>query len=605
MDKKLFLFCIGCLCAVVVISCGSRQQRLLSNEENEIYNLVGDPCAEGDYLTAISRADSILSLPVQMSDSLRACIMIDRDVSIAEYGNLDWGAAYADTIIDFGKRHGVALAVMQGLQNRGIINRRKGNLDKAISDYKEGLEVALQEKDIEMEQVFYEMLAIACAENKLCDEAVSFARRSLDISRKEGNKTGELNTIATIGGIMVKTGDYEGAIRELLPYYELAKESKTLLSVKFLTPLMRSYLSLDSLQKVRETLAETYEALEGVPRNTQVYLVAVNTEAGLAGKEGRYADQWKWFQLADSIGSMGTAPEVWYGQRAECLANLGRYKEAFDMEHKALLTLDSVRSVDTDRRLSELSVKYDTLDKENAIVRLKAQRLIWGIVALAFLLAIAIGIFVFFVARRRALRRLKRERHEEYVKGLEEERARIARELHDDIAGSLVGLQWQLPGMERPDAEKSILDIARRVRSLSHELMPPQFKDQQFTSLLLDYVAEINSSSVGKRVILTDEGSFDWNSISPEESRELYRMVQESVGNALRHGGAGDIQMVLSGDSGFVLTVINNVDPDSGPSGVGGAGLHTLKARAAIIGAEISIERTEEKFTVTISQTEK
>lgn len=91
MDKKLFLFCIGCLCAVVVISCGSRQQRLLSNEENEIYNLVGDPCAEGDYLTAISRADSILSLPVQMSDSLRACIMIDRDVSIAEYGNLDWG----------------------------------------------------------------------------------------------------------------------------------------------------------------------------------------------------------------------------------------------------------------------------------------------------------------------------------------------------------------------------------------------------------------------------------------------------------------------------------------------------------------------------------
>lgn len=588
-----------------MISCSHQRKRMLTSEEDKIYNLVGNPCAEGDYLTAIARADSILSLSIQISDSLRACIMIDRDVSIAEYGNLEWGAAYADTIIDFGKRHNVALAVMQGLQNRGIINRRKGNLDKAISDYKDGLEVALKEKDTEMEQVFYEMLAIACAENKLFDEAISFARRSLEISRTEGNKTGELNTIATIGGIKVKAGDYEGAIREILPYHDLAKDCKPLLRVKYLTPLMRSYLSLDSLQQVRATLAEVYEALEGVPHNTQVYLVAVNTEAGLAEKEGRYADQWNWFQVADSIGSMGTAPEMWFAQRAECLANLDRYKEAYYMERKAFSALDSVRVVDSDSRLSELSVKYDTLDKENTIVRLKAQRLLWGIIALSCLLIIAIGIIIFRAARRRALRRLERERHEEYVKGLEEERARVARELHDDIAGSLVGLQWQLPGMNRQDAEKSILDIARRVRSLSHELMPPQFEDQQFTSLLLDYVAKINYSSLGMRVVLTDEGTFDWNSITPEESRELYRMIQESVGNALRHGSEGDIQIILSGNTGFVLTVSNNVDPDSNPSNENGAGLRTLKARAAIIGAEMSITRTEVQFSITISQTEK
>ncbi len=605
MITRLYLFFIILVSAVYLESCSNGHRKLLTSEEEKIYNLVGDPCAEGDYLTAIARADSILALPLEMSDSLRACIMIDRDVSIAEYGNLDWGAAYADTIIDFGRKHGVSLAVMQGLQNRGIINRRKGKLDKAIADYKDGLEVALAAKDVEMEQVFYEMLAIACGENKLEDEALSFARKSLDISRREGNKSGELNTISTIGGILVKTGDYEGAIKELLPYQDVAKESKPLLRVKYLTPLLRSYLSLDSLQKVKETLAETYAALEGVPRNTQVYLVAVNTEASLAEKEGRFADQWRWFQMADSIGGMGISPEAWYDQRAQCLANLGRYHEAFDVERKAFLVLDSIRRTDTERQLSELSVKYETLDKENTIVRLKAQRLFWGIIALSCILAITIGVFVFIVSRRRALRRLERERHEEYIKGLEEERFRIARELHDDIAGSLVGLQWQLQGMGHQVAEKSILNIARRVRSLSHELMPPEFKDQQFTSLLLDYVAKVNSSAVGKHVVMTDEGSFDWNSLTPEESRELYRMVQESVGNALRHGSEGEIQMILSGDSRFVLTVSNHVGSDSNHSQGDGVGFRTLQARAAIIGAEISITRKDGKFSITISQTEK
>lgn len=602
MNKKLILFLMIAIASQCLISCSQQRKKMLTSEEDAIYNLVGDPCSEGDYLTAIARADSILALPLQMSDSLRACIMIDRDISIAEYGNLDWGAAYADTIIDFGKTHGVSLAVMQGLQNRGIISRRKGDYDKAIADYKEGLEVAVAEKDTEMEQVFSEMLAIACAETKHYDEAISFTRRSLDLSRQAGDSLAILNSISTIGAIYVKSGKYEDAIKELEPYHSSIFNHRNLLRVKFLTPLLRSYLSLDSLQKVKSILAETYEALEGMPKNTQAYLVAVNAEAGLAEKEGRYADQWKWFQAADSIGGMGTAPEVWYGQRAQCLANLGKYREAFEMESKAFAALDSVRSADTDLQLSELSVKYETLDKENAIVRLKAQRLLWGIIALASLFAIAVIIFIFVASRRKALRRLEKERQEEYIKGLEEERARMARELHDDIAGSLVGLQWQLPGMQRVEAEQSILSIARRVRSLSHELMPPQFEEEKFTSMLLDYVAKINSSSVGKHVVLTDEGSFDWNSLSAADSRELYRMVQESVGNALRHGSDGDIRMILSGDKGFELTVINKISSESSAKEGKGAGIRTLKARAAIIGAEISIKRTNEEYSITISR---
>ncbi len=354
---------------------------------------------------------------------------------------------------------------------------------------------------------------------------------------------------------------------------------------------------------MHETLDETYQALEGTPRNTQAYLVAVNTEAGLAGKEGRYADQWKWYQLADSIGGMGTSPEMLYAQRAECLANMGRYSEAYEMERKAFTALDSVRSADVDSHLQELSVKYATLDKENTIMHLKAQRLLWGLIALSCLLVVTAGVFIFVFMRRRALRRLEKERQEEYIRGLEEERARMARELHDDIAGSLVGLQWQLPGMTGEEAEKSIVEITRRVRTLSHELMPPCFRERNLTEMLLDYVAKINSQPHGKHVTLVDEGSFPWDQVTPEERHELYRIVQESIGNALRHGSDGDIRIELSGapDREGMLTITNHVSENYVPKYKDGAGLRSLEARAAIIGAKFSADCADRLFTITIS----
>ncbi len=590
------------LALVVFSSACARHERVPENEEGDIYLLVGEPCGEGDYATAIARADSLLASPREMSDSLKAFIMIDRNVAILENGNLDWAAANADSVIDFGRRSGIGLAVMQGLQNRGIISRRRGNYEKAISDYKEGLEMAVVEDDIEMQQVFAEMLAIACSENNLNEEALSFARRSLELSRQMENPEAEMNTIATIGGILVKTGHFEKSIEQLEPYHGRLPQFRNLLRVKFLTPLLKSYLQLDSLEQARRILAETYEALEDVPRNTQVYLVAVNAEAGLAEKEGRYADEWRWLQEADTIGGMGTSPEIWYGQRASCLANMGRFAEAYDMERKSFEALDSLRREDNDSRLAELSVKYDTLSKENEIASLRAQRLVWGVVALSCVLVAVLLVFLAIAARRRAQMRLERARQEEYLKGLEQERQRMARELHDDIAGSLVGLQWQMRVLSPADTEKKVMEIAGRVRRLSHELMPPEFSQRHFAAMLLDYVAQQNASANGKHIALTDNGSFDWTSLSAEDSHELYRMLQEAVGNAVRHGGDGEIRISLGGDTGFEISVVNPLS-GSRPDGKGdGAGLRSLRSRAAIIGASLSAGEEDGMFVLKIIQ---
>lgn len=585
LSKAISIFLIGFSILPFFSAC-SDKDRVPENEEESLYLLVGEPCADGEYATAIRRADSILSAPRQLSDTLKAYIMIDRDVSILEAGHSDWAAAYADTVIEFGRCKNITLAVMQGLQNRGIISRRNGDYGKAIDDYKEGLELAVKEEDLEMQQVFSGMLAIACAEYGRYDEATSFAKRSLEMSRESGDDVGELNSISTIGGILVKAGRYEEAIRELMPYHDRSLKAKNVLRVKYLTPLLRSYLSLDSLQRVRQTLDETYEALSDVPRGTQAYLVAVNTEAGLAGKEGRYADQWHWYQVADAIGSMGTSPDVWYAQRAECLAHLGRYQEAYELQRRAFLQLDSLRIGENDRRLLELSVRYDTLSKENSIVKLKSQRLLWALVALVCLIVVVVVVLFAVASRRKARRRLEHERQEQYLSGLEQERARMARELHDDIAGSLVALQWQLRGHEPEEVEKNLIAIAKKVRTLSHELMPPEFKEGEFAGMLMDYVDRFNKAASGRRIILTDEGTYQWETLAPEVSHGLYRIVQEAVSNAVSHGAPGDVHIILSGDDKFELSVSNPFENEKKESDEdSGIGFRSLRARAEMIGA--------------------
>ena len=295
---------------------------------------------------------------------------------------------------------------------------------------------------------------------------------------------------------------------------------------------------------------------------------------------------------ADTIGAMGTASDVRCIERARCLANMGRWKEAYDMECSAYAALDSLRKTGDNRELSELMVKYDTLRKENDIVKLKSARLMWALIALVCLALVVIAVCVGVSYRKRARRRLERERQEEYLRGLEQERSRISRELHDDIAGSLVGLQWQLRGPEPDKAADALLDVARRVRRMSHEMMPPEFGEMEFSSILIDYVARANSADPRHRVILTDEGSFKWNSLSPSESHELYRIVQEAIGNARKHGAEGDIRMVLDGDeSGFSIKVVNPVGPNASGSR-DGVGLRSLRMRAALLDA--SLEAREE-----------
>ncbi len=600
--SSAFLACLPLLTILLAMFAGcSNQTEIAPADEEETFMLVALPGSEGRYDEAVTLSDSLLS-NCEMSDTLRGYLMIERLVALINSGKIEAAQSYADTLITFGHRTGFGEAEMQGEQCRGISFRRKELFDSAIACYRRGLDIAIREENMEMEQTFADVLAVIYAETDRCDEAHEFGQRSLRMAEELADTTAILSAVSTIGGIYMKESRHEEVIKTLRPFYPLARNASPLYLIKFLTPVVRAYIALDSVAAARETIAMMEGATAFLPPTHQASTVVLTAKASLAEHEKRYPDQWELLMAIDSLGTHGKPRNLILLEHAECLAKMGRHKEAHAKSMEAYHILDSIRHSEIDNQLSDLSVRYDTLNKEMEIQRLSRQH--WILVSIILLCIILLGTGAVLVtnARRRHLRRLELEKQQEYIRGLEQERARMARELHDDVAGDLVGLQCELE-IANPGANGCRLqEIADKVRRLSHELMPPQFASETLTSLLLDYVAHHNSTHNTPRLSITDEGSFDWKSLPAGTSHELYRIIQESVNNALKHSEATYITITLDGNERFSLSVTNDGVTDIDASPGDGIGTRTLRARAEIIGASIEIIVNDGTYTLNITQ---
>lgn len=597
-----FVIIISIVAASCIKSTNSRRT-VPSDDEERVYMLVATPGAEGDYDRAVAVSDSLFA-NCAMSDSLRAYLMIERDVALMNGGDIERGMAYADTLIAFGRSARIGQLEMQGEQTKGVGYRRKEMYDSAIACYTRGLDIAIKENNTEMEQSFADMLTVACTEIGHTAEALDFARRSLRLAEEMADTTAIFSAIGNIGALHTREKHYDEAIKALMPYAHLIDKVSPPYRVKFLTPLVKSYISLDSIDTAGRIIRQMEEAVSYLPAHHQSAVVVLTAKAMLFGREKRYRDQWKMYQLIDSLGTHGKTTETVLLERAECLANMGEYRQAYDRITDAFHSLDSVRRSDIDRELSDLSVRYDTLTKEIEIEHLSRQR--WILISVILFGIMLFGSAILFTInrRKRQLRKAEHEKQQEYIRGLEQERSRMARELHDDVAGDLLGLQFELTALPSERSVTRLQEITSKVRRLSHELMPPQFADAPLTTLLIDYVRTHNLSHPTRLINLTDEGSFDWSSLTPEQNYELYRIVQESVNNALKHSSSGDIDITLDGSDRFSLSITNRTDrrEDSSPSRSEGIGRRTLMARASIIGADTRISETDSNYKITISQ---
>jgi len=197
------------------------------------------------------------------------------------------------------------------------------------------------------------------------------------------------------------------------------------------------------------------------------------------------------------------------------------------------------------------------------------------------------------------LDRLEAERRQSVRQALaaqEGERARIARELHDEVGQSLTAvlLQLERAGRQVPPVAQEALTEAREatrssleeVRGIARRLRPEALDDLGLASALTA-LADGVSARTGLRVGRRLERNLP--DLSDESELVIYRVAQEALTNALRHAGASEVVLSLACRDGGVSLVVS--DDGHGLNGAApGTGLQGMRERALLVGARLTVE---------------
>lgn len=250
------------------------------------------------------------------------------------------------------------------------------------------------------------------------------------------------------------------------------------------------------------------------------------------------------------------------------------------------------------------------------------------------MLVLAIGMIVFIIFhQRKVIRyqlRLQRLEYEQQktllnasIRFQEEERQRIAADLHDDagplLATARLYLTENLVNLDRTaqlqsiyNAKQIIDDTIQLIRNISHSLMPPTLKNFGLESAVNDLFQKISGSGS-----LNASSRFhDYRErLHPDQELIIFRVIQELINNILKHSNSSFIHLTQN-NSGSKLYIrmhhdgkgLTQADFEKLNKSSGGLGLKNIQSRLKLLQGRIFFEKdmsqTYYKVTIEVPKTE-
>jgi signal transduction histidine kinase len=189
------------------------------------------------------------------------------------------------------------------------------------------------------------------------------------------------------------------------------------------------------------------------------------------------------------------------------------------------------------------------------------------------------------------------------IEAQEQERSRIARELHDDLGQRMALLQIGLEQFDQDTAKLSSQarhqlrglaeaaeEVSSNIHNLSHQLHPSKLDTLGLVASLDGLSRELsNQHTLAVRFVHHDIPG----QIPKDVTLCLFRIVQEALRNVVKHSGAADARVDLSGHDGRIDLCIADSGAGFSPesaNGVAGLGLISIRERLRLVGGQLSIE---------------
>lgn len=488
--------------------------------------------------------------------------------------------------------------------NMGHISLNRGNLYYNIGDYENALKDYFQAGKI-FRQLHHKLLATSYSNISNCfmslsdhKKAIEYSRLAVSIAKTVGDKRLLATSMMNLATAYTNMDNYKAAdslLRVVWPILEHLQNSKSFHVYYYNKADIEAYYKKDTLKAIDYYQKSYAYALQNqdVSQQGKALDLIINFQLDLKQKDAK-ANIDKLYQLAkengldDNRASALDYYSTWYSR-------LGDYRKAYEYEKRFRTVSDSLQSNEIKEKASMMEVRFRVANKEQEINQLKATQKIQKlsirqkntlnyilIGSLLALLVISILIYRNYKHRQKLqqarINELETEKQlaatEAVLKGEEQERTRLAKDLHDGLGGMLSGIKFSLGNIKEnlimtPDNahafERSIdmLDSSiQEMRRVAHNMMPEILVKYGLDTALKEFCAEMDRGAV-LHVNYQSVGMHQAD-IPQTTSITIYRIIQELLNNTIKHANAKNVLVQLHHSAQEKLLAVTVEDDGNG-----------------------------------------
>lgn len=455
--------------------------------------------------------------------------------------------------------------------NLGNLTITKGDTLNALSYYELSRKNALLSKDTLTELITYNSIALIEIDKNV-SKAEKYFEKALILSQKINDYSEAFNIHINLSNLYNKKRDFEKSIRHL---------------------------------RDAEALIETIG-------NKSLYFYINFNYGGLYEKDN-YQKAIGFYRKAEGIYVLGGIPIEQKISLLKSMSNAytksGDFEKANEYQRNYYKLKDSLFTIEKEKDYNHLLAKFEVSKKNNQILQLTKQKEIESLrssklLIIALLLgAIVISICFIFIQRQKSQKKMK-EKEEKIniskgiLEGQNEERNRLAKELHDGVAGSLIGINLMLEhensiqeNKQITEIQKNINNLYEEIRDISHDLRTGISENTDLQQLIRNLASGYERTKKIKTNFLFFPDNI-FSDINFNLKMDMYRIFQEIFTNTFKHSEARNIEISCTKNLENINIIIEDDGRGFPENYTEGIGLKNIKERLNKYQGEMIMENS-------------
>ncbi len=585
-------------------------------------------------LILLSGATAAYSQP--NTDSLRNVIQSDRPyeqqinaairlVESYQTKNFDSAIIEGDKALRLARKNTDSIAVAELKHRMGVATYFSGKYDVAANNFYEA--IAILEKDKTNRKKLapvYNDLAKLYRKTRDLDKALENYSKASAIYSALKDTAGIAMILNESGVVYEYKYDYKEAVNRYTLSMHLAEKAGDSIAVSYsLSNIAGVYVIEKKYGLAEQNLLRCLRIRELLKDSFAMALAYSDLGAAMNAK-GDYKKAIDYLTLSNRMAEKLSYPELQsnnYNELSAVSQKQGDYQKAFEYFNKRTALRDSLFTLEKTKEIQRLNSQYETARKEQQIQsqqnRIRLQNYLFIGIGVLILLAGLLGYSNYKRYRLKKESQLQAEilkqqelKAKAILEAEENERQRIAKDLHDGVGQMMSAAKMNLSAIEseikftdesqKQSFEKIITlvdDSCREVRTVSHIMMPNALLKSNLPNAIHEFVNKLSNKSL--RVQVYTEGLDE--KIDSNIETVLYRVIQECVHNAIKHAGATTLDISLIRDKDGISGTIEDNGKGFDPAdkeNFEGIGLKNITTRIAYLRGTVDFDSAPGRGTL-------